>query len=126
MIYQGADEWDRDPYVRPLRQADRSIAGDALGNPRATNMLDDFIDPETGQPRQGYSGRNELDAFLHSLGENRPIFAHVAALIMRDSTFIRSNMPVKTREVRAEELTEDEAAQLVMSIFNNETGREEL
>jgi hypothetical protein len=126
MVYQAADEYDRDPYKIPLVDSAGTVQVDALGNPRPTNALTDFVDPETGLVRQGYLNRNDVDAFLHGLGENRPIFAHVASLIMNDSSFIRTNMVPKTREVDSDELTQEEAGQIVMSVFNNEAGGEEL
>lgn len=127
MLYQAADEWDRDPYKRPLLDSSGvpQVEG-AFGTPRPTDVLDDFVDPITGETRSGYVGRQDIDALLHSMGETRPFLAYGLAAIMRDSSFIRYNMPVKTRTVESEEITQDEAEQILVSVLNNETGQEEL
>ena len=125
MLYQAADEYDRDPYKIPEMSRDGVIQRDRLGLPLPTEALTDYIDDE-GVARQGYLNRNDTDAFLHSLGENRPFFAWAASKIMQDSSFIRTNMPPKTRRIDADPLTEEEAAQIVVSVFNNESGSEEV
>lgn len=128
MLYQAGDEFDRDPYVIPLTDSDGTIqrfGGQASGVPRPTDALVNFQDPVTGETRQGYASYSGSDAALRALAENRPVLAHVLSLIKKDSTYIRTNMPAKMREVKAEALNEDEAMLLVMSVLNEETGREE-
>lgn len=125
MIYQGADEWDRDPYKKPLLDSSGTAQVEgAYGTPRETDVLQDYIDPVTGEAKQGYVNRTEKDAMLHSLGERRPFFATVMSLIMQDSTYWRYNQPVKTREIKTEELDQTEATALVLSILDAETGSE--
>lgn len=129
MIYQASDEWDRDPYAKPLRDSSGEIQREGVFNtPRATDTLQDIpLDEQReGGPTQGYTGRTNIDALLHGLAENRPVFGTVMSLIMRDSTYLRQNMPVKTREVKTEALDKDEAEQVLMSVLNNETGNEEV
>lgn len=125
LIYQAADEWDRDPYAMPLRDSDGDIQRYGNGLPRPTDMLDEYLD-ENGEVRQGYTSRNDFDATLRALAENRPVLAYALSAIMSDSTFIRYNMVPKTREIDAQELTEDEAREIVVSVFNNELGGEVL
>lgn len=125
MIYQGADEWDRDPYKIPLINAEGEPQLYKNGTPRPTTMLNEFINDD-GEVQQGYASRTDYDAMLHALGENRPVFAHVMSLIMRDSSYIRYNMPAKTREVDAAPVTQDEATRIIVSVFNHESGAEEL
>jgi hypothetical protein len=123
MVYQASDEWDRNPYVLPLTDSDGDIQRmQPYGTPRTTDALQDYQDPITGEWKQGYQTRNDVDALLHSLGENRPVFAHVMSLIMNDSTYLRQNMPVKTQEVKAEELSNDDAYQILMSITDGAGG----
>lgn len=126
MLYQASDEYDRDPYAIPLRDSDGDIQ--RLGpsqTPRETDSLVTFQDPETGETRQGYAGRSGMDATIRGMAEGRPILASVLTLIKQDSTYLRNNMVPKTREVDSQELTDDEAELLAMSVLNNETGREE-
>lgn len=125
MVYQAADEYDRDPFLIPDISRDGVPQVDRMGNPLPTPALDDFINDD-GESQQGYQKRNTVDAYLHSLGENRPVFAWLASKVMSDSSFIRTNMVPKTREFDAAEPTTEEAAQIVMSIYNNEMGSEEL
>lgn len=126
-IYTAADQWDRDPYAVPLRDSNGEIQRMAIDNlPRPTDALDEFIDPVTGEVRQGYVTRDDTDAQFRGYAENRPVLAYVLSLIHQDSTYIRYNMVPKIRDVDAEEITEDEAAQVIVSILNNETGNEEL
>lgn len=125
MIYQGADEWDRDPFKIPETNASGEVqtyGGMATGVPRPDRGLNEFVDPMTGEVRQGYASRNDNDAALHALAENRPVLATVLSMIMNDSSFIRYNMVPKIREVDAQELTQEEAAQIVVSTFTNESG----
>ena len=97
----------------------------AYGTPRKTDVLQEYVD-ENGEVKKGYVQRTDLDAKLHGLAENRPFLATVLSLVMRDETFIRYNQPVKTREIKSDPLTTDEAKAFVVSVFNNEMGREEL
>jgi hypothetical protein len=126
MIYQGADEWDRDPYKVPLVDENGELVVNKLGLPRATTALTEYVDPATGEVRNAYLTRNDVDARMRALAENRPVFAALASLIMQDATFLRYNMVPKTREVDAASISQEEATQVIVSILNNETGGEEL
>ena len=126
MIYQASDEFDRDPFLKPLLDSDGNAQVEgAYGTPRKTDVLQEYVD-ENGEVKQAYVQRTDLDAKLHGLAENRPFLATVLSLIMNDRTFIRYNQPVKTREIKSDPLTTDEAKAFVVSVFNNEMGREEL
>lgn len=126
MLYQAADEWDRDPYKRPQFEDGEVHREGPFNVPGTTTALDDFVDPITGETRSGYVGRNDIDSALHAMAERQPFLAYGLAMIMRDSTFIRYNMPVKTREVDSAEITQDEAEEILVSLINNETGQEQL
>lgn len=126
MVYQAGDEWDRDPYKLPQVENGEIVRDKAYNQPQATEVLEDYIDPDTGEPKKGYVTRRDRDAQLHAIGETRPVFATVMSLIMRDKTYIRYNMVPKIRTVKSEALTEDEAKKIIVSIYNNETGQEEL
>jgi hypothetical protein len=126
MIYQGADEWDRDPYKVPLIDENGELVVNKLGLPRATTGLTEYVDPTTGEVKNAYLSRNDTDARLRALAENRPVFATLASIIMQDATFLRYNMVPKTREVDSTAISQEEATQIIVSILNHETGAEEL
>jgi hypothetical protein len=100
-LYVGYDRYDRDPYVLPLRDSDGDLQKDIEGNVRPNDVaLESYIDPETGEIRQGYQGRDTASATLHALTENRGTLAFVTSLFTggpQDSDFIRYNMPEKLR-----------------------------
>src|SRR5690606_2651170 len=127
MLYQAADEWDRDPYAVVDRDDLGNIRREtAFGTPLRSDNLTGFIDEATGEERKGYISHNDGEAALRGMAENRPFLAWALSVIKQDSTYLRNNMVVKGRKVDSEELDEDEAVELIMSIVNNETGAEEL
>lgn len=124
MIYQASDEFDRDPYAIPLRDAAGQIMREGVYNtPRRTDALQDNTTPGAEYDK-GYVQRTEMDAMLRTLTERRPMLAMVMSLIKQDSTYLRTNMVPKLREVDAEALSVDEAQTVIMSILSNETGQE--
>lgn len=127
MLYQAADEWDRDPYAVVDRGEFGDIRRDKVhGTPLQSTALTGYIDPETGQERKAYVKHTDAEAQLRAMAENRPMLAWALSVIKQDSTYLRQNMVVKTRKVESEGLTQDEAIELIMSVVDNELGREVL
>jgi hypothetical protein len=110
-LYIGFDDYDRDPYVLPLRDSDGELQRDIEGNTRSNDLaLQSFLDPETEQIRQGWLGRSEGDAARHVLTENRASMAIIASLFtggIGDSDYWRYNMPIKTRTLEKADVDKD-------------------
>ena len=142
-IYVGRDEWDRDPYVLPLRDSDGTIQRDIEGQARAQNLTTEqyitqnrsklereiaggkwegelYIDPNTGEIKEGYLNRDGSDLTLHTLTENRGTMALVASLFTGgwgDSDYNRYNMPIKEREVAKPQVSRKEAEEYILAAF---------
>lgn len=127
MLYQAADDWDRDPYAVPMRSEGEIVRDTVYNTPLRSTALEDHVDPVTGESRKKYvSWSNDADVMIRTLTENRPMLAWAMSLIKSDETYIRTNMVPKIRSVDAEPLSEEEATRLIMAIVDNETGRETL
>jgi hypothetical protein len=129
MIYTGHDRYDRDPYALPLRDSDGTIQRDIEGQARKQNIsLEKFVDPETGQVREGYMGRDYQSGMLHALTENR---ATLAAFMWAlpgygDEDYWRYNMPIKTREIEKDPVSKDEAEAFVRAAVQGAGGLQNL
>lgn len=110
MIYTGRDEWDRDPYVLPLRDSDGDLQRDIENQVRPNDLaLRSFINDE-GEVQTGYLGRSATGAQARVMTENRATMAFVASLFsggIGESDFWRYNMPIKTREMEKEEIPQE-------------------
>src|SRR5690606_4691359 len=63
LIYVGMDEWDRDPYVLPLRDSDGELQRDIENQVRPNDSaLRPFYDEESGEIGYGYLGRSDTQA----------------------------------------------------------------
>lgn len=114
-IYIGRDEYDRDPYAKPLTSADNNLQYDALGNVRPDKRtLRTYMDPDTGELKRGYVSQSERETSIKTLTENRFTAALVMSLLnfetLGSSAYNRYNMPVKTRTQELPEMTPEEAA----------------
>ena len=116
-FYVAMDRYDRNPYVLPLRDSDGELQKDIEGNVRPNDIaLEQYIDPETGEVKEGYQNRNDSSATLHALTENRATLAFLTSIFTggpADSDFNRYNMPVKTRSMDADVATQDEAEAII-------------
>ena len=119
-LYVAFDEYDRNPYVLPLRNSDRELQGDIEGNVRPNDLaLEPFIN-EDGKIEQGYRRPSQGDATLASMTENRATLAIIASLFTgftSDSKYWRYNMSVKTRTVDKPEMDIDKAKAAVLGGF---------
>ena len=119
-LYVAFDEYDRNPYVLPLRDSDRDLQGDVEGNVRPNDVaLEPFIN-EDGKIEQGYRRPSQGDATLASMTENRATLAIIASLFTgftSDSKYWRYNMSVKTRTVDKPEMDIDKAKAAVLGGF---------
>lgn len=120
-IYMGIDDYDRDPYVLPLRDSDGQIQRDIEGNPREQNIaLQQFIDPETGKLKQGYLGRSDDSDYWHYYAETHASFGLVASLFHGgpgQSDYWRYNMPIKTRSLPLEPLDRKTAEAAMLQLI---------
>lgn len=130
-IYVARDEYDRDPFVLPLRNASRELQGDAEGNPRPQNLsMESYIDPETGQIKQGYQTRSDSEATLHAFTENRFSLAVMSSLFAKMTggtpDYFRTQMPEKLREIEKQPMTKQRAEAIVRSLSQAAGGTEAL
>jgi hypothetical protein len=121
LIYQQVDKWDRDPFLIPELGPDGKVVRDKMGIPQPTTALEDFYDPQTGELKQGYKGRDFFESTAAGYAENRATFAFLMSLGtgLQDSQYWRQNMAVKTRKIDKPEVTIDQAKELVAGIFEN-------
>lgn len=136
-LYVGFDEYDRDPYILPLRDSDGDLQRDVEGNVRSNQdqhlsseglggrgkALQTYTDDE-GNLQQGYLRPSNATTQSRVMAENRFSYAVVSSLFTglagKGSNF-RYSMPVKTRSVDKPKLTREEAEAVVMgSLAANE------
>lgn len=111
-IYVGWDKFDRDPWALPEQQ-DGEIVRDRLGLPQRTDAMKEFQDPETGETRMGYVGRDWWSAQIHALTENRGTMALLGELFTWfGGDFFRSDQVAKVRTFDKQELGVEEAEAL--------------
>jgi hypothetical protein len=120
-LYTSIDRWDRDPYALPLRDSDGDIQRDIEGEPRPNELsLASFIDPETGEMRDGWQSRDTASGALHALTENRATLAFVSSLftgLPGKSDYWRYNMPIKEREIDRGPMDQADAQALVAAAY---------
>ena len=118
------DEFDRNPYARP-DTLDGVVVRDGDGDPVATDELEAFRDPETGEVRRGYANREGSDARKHQYAENNLTAALALSVFSgqwgTDSSFLRKNMVVKTPKFELDEFTRAEAEAAVLMAFRGQT-----
>lgn len=127
MVMVGMDKYDRDPWKLAELDSAGEIQRDRLDVPRPTMAMETFVDEETGETRQGYVSRDWMDGQVHTLAENRGTLALMMNLFTGQGltgSYSRQNMVAKTRTVERPELSQDEAEDLVLSLFDAETGEQ--
>jgi hypothetical protein len=129
-LYVAWDRYDRNPYILPLRDSDGDLQKDIEGNTRENDIaLESYIDPVTGELKQGYQSRDAASATLHAFTENRASLAFVTSLFTggpADSDFWRYNMPQKTRSMDVDVATEEEAKAIITSAMQGALATGEL
>lgn len=128
-LYMGLDDYDRDPYVLPLRDSDGTLQRDIEGNVRPNDLaLQTFLNDETGQLQRGYLGRNDIDNNIRIMAENRASVGLLASLFTggTNSDYWRYNMPVKTRTIEKPEISKDEAEAVIRLLAGNMGGQQML
>lgn len=137
-LYVGFDEYDRDPYVMPLRDSDGDLQRDAEGNTRANRdqhlrsegldgnglALQTYVDDE-GNVQQGYWTESDATTQSRIFAESRLSYALISSLVTGLSgkgMNTRYDMAVKTREVEKPELSEKEQDAILMAMFAAEGG----
>lgn len=118
-LYQSFDRYDRDPYAQPLLDSDETIQVDAAGQPRETTFTEQYVDPETGEVREGYMARDAGAAKMHALTENRATLAFAMSLFtgLGDSDYLRTNMVPKTRQIEKEPVALDDAKGYIAAAY---------
>ena len=146
-LYSSFDRYDRDPYKLPLRDSDGTLQRDIEGNAREQNLSVEqylaanrdqltreiaggkwegalYVDPDTGEVKQGYMTRDANSARLHALTENRATMAFAMSLFtgLGESDYFRKNMPIKTREIEKPQITQDQAEAAIRSLAQATSG----
>ena len=119
MLYIASDPWDRDPWARVAMDKDGNIQRNNVGVPDQNAAMQSYID-ENGQERQGYYGHDRTTAGIRAYAENRATLAVLGTLFGKISgtdSMMRGDMAVKTRKIDNTELTPEEAAATVMSLY---------
>ncbi len=132
-LYTGYDDYDRDPYVMPLRDSDGDLQRDAEGNVRANsdqNLTSDGIDgrgkalqtyvDDEGNVKEGYFTESDSTTKSRVLAESRLSYALVSSLftgLAGKGMNTRYNMAVKTREVDKPTLKDDEQMAVVLGAY---------
>ena len=124
MLYVGQDTYDRDPWKRPLTDAEGEQQYDLMGNPRPTNALTNFVDPATGEVRAGYVNHTWQEATLRQLTESRFTLALATSLLTGQGLSgdtLRNNMVAKQRVIEKPELTMEQAEGLLLTVMDAES-----
>jgi hypothetical protein len=121
-LYVGMDRYDRDPYALPLRDSDGELQLDIEGQARKQDIaLEQYLDPISGLPKEGYMSRSNLDAQLHVLTENRATLATAMSLFSGlgpgEADWFRYSMPIKTREQEKPVVSRTEAERTIQNLF---------
>lgn len=137
-IYMGMDEYDRDPYVLPMRDSDGDLQRDIEGNTREMGDahmgsegldgrgkgLQKYVDDE-GNVQQGYVSQSNSTTQMRVLAENRLSYALITSLftgLSGQGSNLRYAMPVKTREFDKPELSKDQQKAAVLGALRNDEG----
>lgn len=135
-LYVGFDDYDRDPYVLPLRDSDGDLQRDAEGNVRANSdqhlrsdgldgnglALQPYVDAE-GNVKQGYWTESDNTTKSRILAESRLSFALISSLVTGlagEGLNTRYNMAVKTRTVDKPELGKNQEKAAVLKFYIDE------
>ena len=116
-LYVGWDKYDRDPWARP-EVVDGKVVTDRMGVPQRSQAMREFQDPETGETRKGYVGRDWYDAQLHALTENRGTMALLGELFTGfTGDFFRGEQVAKVRTFDKQEISTAEGYALIRTIW---------
>lgn len=137
-IYMGMDEYDRDPYVMPMRDSDGDLQRDIEGNTREmgdAHMSSDGLDgrgkglqkyvDNEGNVQQGYVSPSNATTQMRVLAENRLSYALITSLftgLSGQGSNLRYAMPVKTREFDKPELSKNQQKAVVLAAMRNDEG----
>jgi hypothetical protein len=133
-LRNGKDEFDRNPWAIPMidEASGNIMKQDGSGLPMRTEALSGFQQEASlgaGEAnRVGYATRRGDDALVHQYAENNATFALVGSLFtgLGNSSLLRRNMVVKTKDVNVDETTKDEAEKLILSAFEGAGGQQKL
>ena len=127
-LYQSIDKYDRDPWSVVDLNTDGTIARDNLGTPMDTQALQQYLN-EDGNVAKSDVGYSANEVQMRRLGESRMTFALFGSLFTgfdgKDSLW-RYDQAVKTRKVEKNDLSLDEASELILSMWDPKSNREVL
>lgn len=124
-LYAGLDMYDRDPTRLVLRDSDGTPQVDIENNARPNDIAFTQFPDEEGGVGQGYMKRNPYSANLAAYTENNFTAAAMLSLITGfRNDYMRSQMPVRVREISQPELTSDEAKVAVILATLNQQAKE--
>ena len=128
-LYTTMDKYDRDPWVLPEVDGDGRLVRNDLGQPAETSALQQTFNDD-GTIREEYVGRTWDEATLRQLGENRATLALFYSLftgsIGTQQSLLRSDQAIKERTIERQALETEDAAALVLSMWDPENERETL
>jgi hypothetical protein len=124
-VYQGWDRYDRDPFAKPMLDSEENIQRDATGTTRPTDKTEPYVDPVTGEVKEGYINRDPGDAYVHALTENRATLGMGLAIFtgkFLESDYLRRNMVPKSHTLEKGLVTEEQATQAVLTSLVEQGG----
>lgn len=139
-LYAGFDEYDRDPYVMPLRDSSGELQRDAEGNVRANQdqhlsskgldgrglALQTYRDDD-GKVQQGYWTESGAATDSRIMAEGRLSFALISSLftgLSGKGMNTRYDMPTKTRAVDKPKLRQDEQMAVALGAYVGKTAED--
>jgi hypothetical protein len=128
-LYQASDRYDRDAYALPaLSDTGEIEREEGTGLPKRSSSLQSYVDPETGEVKQGYTNRDGFEGDLYNYAKGNAVLGHILALFtgMGDSQFLRKNMPVKERKIEMPETSEAQAEAFMLSALEGQGATWEL
>ena len=126
-LYVGKDRYDRDPWAKPGTDELNNILFEN-GLPVPTKDLESYVDPKTGEVKQGYAGREGMEGQIYSYAENNAMFAAAMSLVtgFTDSPFLRQNMVPRMREIQLEDTPMAKAEAAIYALYMQGGGLESL
>ena len=127
-VYTALDKYDRDPWTLQDVNGDGMIQRNDLSQPMSTDALQPFL-TDDGLTAEGFVTRDWWDGQLRTYSEGRATLAFFGSLFTgfgNQNSLWRYDMTVRQREVDRNALTGEEAAGLVLSLWDPQNEREEL
>ena len=118
-LYVGMDRYDRDPWKIVEKNAEGGTVTDRLGNALPTGAMESYVDPATGEVKEGYKRQEWLTAQHYAQTEKKlglALLSEVFSFGKADA--LRSDMAVKTRKFDIQNMSTEEGMAIIRSIAN--------